>query len=253
MDKFRWANSESLLHRQQVPGAIAGLQLGEAAHRLVKNSLNIRSNGSSHILMEQPSYHGPMFNYASSSRQRPVGQSNYNKGYYEDPSCYYGHNGYAQSSYGYPRYPNNTQGHRNISRMPDKPQHQERYRDLRTGISSLTIEGSVRSRAPAEMSSRVSNFGYSQNLEQPSVQSIGSLPTPPTKWINQPSYGDDGLNFQKESTSNGAAYDKQVRPVFKIKTRPAQDSLDSMNHWSGKAPRVEASIDHAMYFRSSEA
>ncbi|KAL1350558.1 hypothetical protein AAHE18_06G032900 [Arachis hypogaea] len=65
--------------RPHVPGAIAGPQLGEAAHRLVKNSLNIKSNNTSHGFSEQ--LPGPR--YPISSNGGPSDRQNFRMQHHE--------------------------------------------------------------------------------------------------------------------------------------------------------------------------
>ncbi|XWS58302.1 hypothetical protein CRYUN_Cryun08bG0022500 [Craigia yunnanensis] len=230
--------------RPRVPGAIVAPQLGEAAHRLVKNTLNIKSTGSSSGLFEQP----PFFNISSNytRRPRPAGPSGYERGFFDDPNHYYssrpratGLSGYErvygdrpnyygqynhpQDIMGNPRHPssNGMQVNRNNFRAQDRLQNQECYHDLRTGMSALTFEGSGRGRAHAEMSSRMPNSGYSQNLDRRSEQNTGALPTPPTKWINYREDVNPGTNLKQENASSGT-YKKQVKKVYQIKTRPQE-------------------------------
>ncbi|XWS64655.1 hypothetical protein CRYUN_Cryun05aG0021600 [Craigia yunnanensis] len=180
--------------RPRVPGAIVGPQLGEAAHRLVKNTLNFKSNGSSSGLFEQPPFFNISSNYTS-IRPRPAGPSGYERGFFDDPSHYYssqkraagpsgyekgygdgpnyyGHYNHPQGIMGNSRHPssNGMQVKRNNFRAQDRLPNQDHYHDLRTGMSALTFEGSGRGRAHAEMSSRVTNSRYSQNLDHQSEQ-----------------------------------------------------------------------------------
>ncbi|XP_022719209.1 5'-3' exoribonuclease 4 isoform X2 [Durio zibethinus] len=246
--------------RAQVPGAIVGPQLGEAAHRLVKNTLNIKSNGSSSGLLEQPSLFNISSNYTS-IRPRPAGPSGYERGFFDDPNHYYinrpraagasvyergygdGPNYYGRYNHpqmGNPRHPssNGMQVRNNFSsngmqvrnnfRAQDRLQDQEHYHDLRTGMSALTSEGSTRGRAHAEVSLRMPNSGYSQNLDQRSEQNTGALPTPPNKWIIKPVNVNTGTFLRQENASSGA-YEKQVKKVYQIKTRP-QEMIGPVNH-----------------------
>ncbi|XVE89830.1 hypothetical protein DITRI_Ditri20bG0026200 [Diplodiscus trichospermus] len=175
--------------RPRVPGAIAGPQIGEAAHRLVKNTLNIKSNGSSSAFFEQPPFLNISSNYTRFT-PRPAGPSGYKRGFFDDPSYYasqqwttgpsgykkgYGddHNYYGQYYHpqrirGNPRHPlsNDMQVNRNNFRAQGRLQNQESYYDLMTGMSALTIKGSGRERASAEMSLTMPNSGYSQKLDR---------------------------------------------------------------------------------------
>ncbi|XP_017977359.1 PREDICTED: 5'-3' exoribonuclease 4 isoform X1 [Theobroma cacao] len=231
--------------RPRVPGAIVGPQLGEAAHRLVKNTLNIKSNGSSSGWGEQP----PIFNISnnySSIRPRPAGPSGYERGFFDDPNHYYssrprpaGPPGYErgygdnlnyygqynnpQGIMGNPRHPssNGMQSIRNNFRAQDRLQNQERHHDLGTAMSALTLDGSAKGRAHVEMSSQMPNSGYPQNLGHRSEQNSGALPKPPTKWINKPVNVNTGTYLKQENASS-VAYEKQMKKVYQIKTRPQE-------------------------------
>ncbi|KAG4111507.1 hypothetical protein ERO13_D13G108500v2 [Gossypium hirsutum] len=194
--------------RSRLPGAIVGPQLGEAAHRLVKNTLNIIPNGSSSGLFEQP----PSFNVSSNYtiiKQRPARPSGFERGFFDDPSLsyssrpraaglsggrgysdgpnYYGQYNHLNGVMANPRHPssNGMQVNRNNFLAQDRLHHQERYHDLRTGMSALSFEGSGRGAIHVEMSSRMPNPGYLRNLDHRSEQNTISPPIP-TKWINMP-------------------------------------------------------------------
>ncbi|KAE8702650.1 5'-3' exoribonuclease 2 [Hibiscus syriacus] len=197
--------------RSWVPGAIIGPQLGEAAHRLVKNTLNIKSNGSSSGLFEQPSFNISS-NYTS-IKQRPAGPSGYERGFFDDSSLSYSSRPLAAGSPGYgrgygdgpnyysqhnhlhgimasPRHTssNGMQVNRDNFRAQERSHYQEHYNDLRTGMSAFSFEGSGRGRTQVEMSSRMPNSGYSRHLDHWPEQNTNAPPPvpPPTKWINMP-------------------------------------------------------------------
>ncbi|XP_021669353.2 5'-3' exoribonuclease 4 isoform X2 [Hevea brasiliensis] len=194
--------------RPQVPRGIAGPLLGEAAHRLVKNTLNIRPNGSSSRYFEQPPYRNipgnPMFN-----RPRPAGPSGNERSYNYDPNYYYGHYGNQQGLMSNPRFSpisNGMPGNRHNFKTQDRVQYPEQYHDIKSGISALTVEENVRSRPPVVILQRVPNTGSNSNMHHQVEQNIGPLPSPPTKWIFRPA-GDAETNFRQEK----GASEKQMR------------------------------------------
>ncbi|KAJ9541122.1 hypothetical protein OSB04_027628 [Centaurea solstitialis] len=185
--------------RPQVPGAIHGNVLGEAAHRLLKNSLNIRSGGGPPSgFFEQPHYRNGSANNLQ-HRPRPAGPSGHGRYSNEDPNFYHGY----QNPRGVtprPRYgvspPNHSQPNR-----PNSNTYQDQYQDLRNGMSGLTIESGTRGRQfPVRM---------------PQPQNHGHLPSPPPTWINRPPMGGD---------MGPGSYQKQVKNVYTIKTRGSQNS-----------------------------
>lgn len=212
-----------LFYRPQVPGAITGSLLGEAAHRLVKNTLNIKQNGSSSRLFEQPPYRNGPGNHTF-NRSRPAGPSSYDRGYGGDPNYYYGHYDNQQGLMSNPRYPFPSNGVQN-NRQNFKTQDRGQYHDLRTGISAVTIEENVRSRPPAVIPPRMPNPGQTPNLHHQFEQNLGPLPSPPSKWINKAAMGDAGMCFRQETTPRGAN-EKQVKQVYQVKTRAAQETSD---------------------------
>ncbi|KAK8712632.1 hypothetical protein V6N13_147866 [Hibiscus sabdariffa] len=219
--------------RALVPGAIIGPQLGEAAHRLVKGTLNRSSSWS----MEQAPSFNSSSNY-SNIRPRPAGPSGYERGFPDDPNFYYssrprsagpssyergygnGANYYGQYNHpqgilGNPRHPSsNGMQIRNNLRGQDGLQNQERYYDLKAGTSALSFEGTGRGRAHAA-SSKMPNSGYSQNLDLRSEKNTGSPPTPPNMWISKPV----NVNTRKQENASSGANEKQKK-IYQIKSRP---------------------------------
>ncbi|CAI0432391.1 unnamed protein product [Linum tenue] len=187
--------------RRQLSGAIVGPQLGEAAHRLVKNTLNIRSNNGG--LLDQPLYTNSAGNNHISNRSR-MPAPRYGRGGYGDAQNYgYGHynsnNNYQQ---GGPRYPfpmNGVQGPRHNFRPPERVlQSHEKPSDLRMGMSALTLdEGNSRVGPPPVLLQRRPNSGFTQNLNHQFEQATtGPIPSPPTKWINSIPDGETDTYFR---------------------------------------------------------
>ncbi|KAH9688280.1 5'-3' exoribonuclease 4 [Citrus sinensis] len=214
--------------RPQVPGAIAGPVLGEAAHRLIKNTLNYKPNGSPGFF-EQPSYHNFQGNYANAvTRLRPAAPSGHERGYGDESRYNYGNYNYPQGMRGNSRFPvpsNGMQGNKHHARMQERFQHQ----DLGTGMSALAIEESTRSRPPIVMLSRVQNSGYSGNPSQQFLPNMGPLPPPPNNWINRAAAGEPAMYNGHESASGGAYEKQQVKKVYQIKTRLPYETSDPLN------------------------
>lgn len=154
-----------IFSRPQVPRGIAGTLLGEAAHRLVKNTLNIRPNGSSSRYFEQTPYRNISGN-PTVNRPRPAGPSGHERGYNEDPNYYYGHynNQQATSNPGFPPISNGMPANRHNFKTQDRVQYPEQYHDIRTGVSALTVEENVRTRPPVVMLQRMPNTGNNSNM-----------------------------------------------------------------------------------------
>ncbi|MED6222299.1 5'-3' exoribonuclease 4 [Stylosanthes scabra] len=194
--------------RPQVPGAIAGPQLGAAAHRLVKNSLNIKSNYTSHGLL------------------RPAGPSGSGKYYGEDTSGYYGHYSNQQGMVTRPRYPVSSNGGQSDRQNFRMQHHEQQFHNVRTGFSALTMEDGMRPRlsvpkTPAMMLLRPPNSASANNTQHQFVQNMGP-PIPPPKWITK---GPDtnGVYARHQEVGFGGSYDKQMKKVYQIRTRQAQD------------------------------
>lgn len=185
-------------NRPQVPGAIHGNVLGEAAHRLLKNSLNIRSSGNSSGFYDQPQYrNGPNNNLQH--RPRPTGPSDHQRNYNNEPNYY---NNYPNPRGPIPRprfgfsQPNHFQPNRPNLKLQESYTYQDQYQDLTNGMAGLTMENGTRNRP------------YPNRMVQPQnpqKQNFGSLPTPPPTWINRPHMTVDG--------------NQQAKKIYQIKTR----------------------------------
>ena len=217
----------SLYYRPQVQRAIAGPFLGDAAHRLVKNTLNIKPNGSSSRVFDQQLYHNIPGNYTF-YRPRPAGPAGYGRGYWDDPNYHYAQHSNQQGLMSNPRYrslSNGVQSNRHNFRTQDGVQYHQQYHNLSTGVSALTVEENIRSRAPAVISPRMPNPGNTPNLQNQAGQNTGLLSSPPTNWINKTAAGNTGTYFKQESTSIGPN-EKQVKQVYQVKTQVAQETPD---------------------------
>ncbi|XP_057425377.1 5'-3' exoribonuclease 4-like isoform X2 [Lotus japonicus] len=203
--------------RLQVPGAIAGPQLGDAAHRLVKNTLNIKLNNTSRGFLEQPPAHH------TTNRFRAAGPSRYERYDGENTNGYYGqpnHHGVMAR----PRYPftsNGGQNDRHNFRTQFRSQHQEQSYNVKAGFSALTMEEGVRPR-----SSRLPNSGPI-NLEPRFVQNMGR-PVPPPKWITKAPPANEMYSRHQEAASGAVPYDKQTK-AYQVKKQEPQDTPDCGN------------------------
>ncbi|KAJ6359918.1 hypothetical protein OIU77_004013 [Salix suchowensis] len=216
--------------RAQVPRAIAGPVLGESAHRLVKNTLNIKSNGSSSRVFDQQLYHNIPSNYTF-NRSRPAGPAGYGRGFRDDPNYHYVQHSNQQSLMSNPRYPsssNGVQSNQHNLRTKDRVQYHRQYHNLSTGVSALTVEENVRSRAPAVISPRMPNPGYTPNLPYQVKQNTGLLPSPPTNWIIKTAAGNTGMDIIQEPTSMGPN-EKQVKQDDQVKTQVVQETSEKQD------------------------
>ncbi|XP_059649372.1 5'-3' exoribonuclease 4 isoform X2 [Cornus florida] len=205
--------------RPQVPGAISGPLLGEAAHRLLRNTLNIKPNHNHSAFLKQMPYRNSPSNHVI-NRQRPAGPSWYERGFDDDLDQYHGNNKYPRGIMGNPRSapsPYDLQGNRQNFRGQEKYMYQEQYEDLRNGLSGMTIEAGARTRPQAMISPRMPNSGQLPNIRHQFVQNIGPPPSPPTKWINRPMAGNIGTNFRQEETLSATMGEKQVKKVYQVK------------------------------------
>ncbi|XP_058222548.1 5'-3' exoribonuclease 4 isoform X2 [Rhododendron vialii] len=238
--------------RPRVPGAMSIPQLGEAAHRLLKNTLNLKSNHNNFGSGEQTSYRNAASNQVH-NRPRGTGSSGYGRRFIEDRNSYCGNydkgNGIAgsprpafspfelkasqQSLRTQDRYLNQeqqtvspyvVQGNTQKFRRQDGYLHQEEQRhSLQDGMSALTIE-EISTKPPALMSPRIPNSGQFPSNQNQFVQNIGPLPSPPPKWIIRRPAGNSGTCY-KQQTSSAATHDKQVKNVCQAKSQEPPEFL----------------------------
>ncbi|KAA8536954.1 hypothetical protein F0562_029432 [Nyssa sinensis] len=197
--------------RPQVPGAISGPLLGEAAHRLLRNTLNVKPNYTHSGLLEKTPYRNSQSNHVI-NKPRPAGPSGYERGSGEDQTYYHGKYNSPRGMVGNPRFPISPfelQGYKQNFKSPDRYLYQEQYQHLRSGMSGLTIEDGARTRQHAVMSPKMPNSGQLVNMRPQLVQNIGPLPSPPPKWINKATIGNAG--------TLATTYEKQVKKVYQVK------------------------------------
>ena len=188
-------------HRPQIPGAKAGSELGEAAHRFVKNTLNIKSNNRSHGLLEQPPVHHTM------NRLRSAG---YGKYYGENASGYNGqHNHHGVMTT--PKYGGHND--RQNFKVRDRLQREEQFHNMKTELSALTMEERERPRSLRLPSSRPIT-----NLQPRLVQNTDPS-IPPPKWMTKPQPMNGMPARHQEAASGPTIHDKQTKKVYQVKIR----------------------------------
>ncbi|KAL8540772.1 hypothetical protein ACS0TY_002116 [Phlomoides rotata] len=234
--------------RPQVPGAISGPSLGEAAHRLLHNTLNIKSDRTisrnhqgNHIANRTRPAGPPGYEWGTTSqysshyqapRPRAAGPSGYDRGagrydynepgYYDDP---YNFNGpySARAPMGGVRYgipQNDMRINRPIINMQDRYTYQEHH-DLASGMSALSMESGFRARSLGPTSSRPSNSGQISQFPTQLAQKTDPLPSPPTKWIGKHP-AESTVMFTRQQQNAG-----QVKLAYQVKSKTAQNVVDS--------------------------
>lgn len=203
-------------------GAISGQLLGEAAHRLIKNTLQFKPN-SSPGLLNYPHRNGP-----ASVKARPAGPSGVDGRFqYPNPNP----NPWGAPNFRAAAPPVAMQSSRTV----------ERYggHDFYAGaeMSSLAI-AEQRGPRPQSLPLQVQgNAGFWPN--QPPVQSAGPPPPrPPVNWIGQQPGGHPvGMSFSRPEIANYGAYARQqpqmlqqqqqeMRKVYQPKLRPPHRQED---------------------------
>jgi 5'-3' exoribonuclease 2 len=153
--------------RPQVQGAISGPMMGEAAHRLLKNTLNMKPIN---ISPQFPKLLPPR-NWQSQRPRQPQPAANT---YYDNPNYinggHYHHHHYNNND---PRPNLYHYEYNNNYRQNEQHNHQ----NMRNGMSSLTIDSTVRTRprVPGAIYSQVSSHQFAQTLAPP--------PSPPPTWV----------------------------------------------------------------------
>jgi 5'-3' exoribonuclease 4 len=163
--------------RFQVAGALSGNLLGEASHRLIRNSLQIKPSSSSAGLLDVPCRGGRY--RPTNIRPRPAGSYSYaDENTHNHYISYYAsnpnQNHIAQSSYNSYQY--------NV-RFQERPGY-----SVQAGMSRLTI-GQQHTRAPNAMyagnqtRSETISFRQTVSPEQVVHHPGTSPPFPPNNWI----------------------------------------------------------------------
>ncbi|XP_047979933.1 5'-3' exoribonuclease 4-like isoform X1 [Salvia hispanica] len=240
--------------RPQVSGAISGPILGEAAHRLVHNTLNIKSDR-----MNSRNFHGNQVanrmrpagppgyemgvseiqnsqNRHASYRPRAVGPSGYGRygnneqGYYNNPNSFsVQHSPHApMGSARYSGPPDNLQINRPIYNAQDRYSYQEQHHVLRGGMSALTIDGgSSKGRSLAGTSSRPSNSVQISQTSAQLPQQRGPLPSPPPKWISKrPAEATEMYYKQQSSVAAGQGGPVKLASRYQVKNKTVQNGVD---------------------------
>ncbi|KAK4382787.1 5'-3' exoribonuclease 4 [Sesamum angolense] len=235
--------------RPRVSGAISGPMLGEAAYRLVHNTLNIkpervnyRNTQGNHVTNRlrpagPPGYERGVsegqnsLNHQALYRERVAGQSGYNRGagrYRYQEQGYYD-DSYSPNGYYSPRAPagnvrygissNDMQNNRQSFYVQDRYAYQEQHHDLRTGMSALTIEGGFRTTPVAGISQRSSNVGQVPHVRPQLAQISGPIPSPPPKWIGRRPAGNAVMYASQQQSSAPAGHEKQGRMVYQVQSK----------------------------------
>ncbi|GMP40806.1 hypothetical protein CsSME_00011118 [Camellia sinensis var. sinensis] len=205
--------------RPPILGSISGPRLGEAAHRLLKNTLNLKPNHNNYSeSFQQTPYRNSQSNHVIINRPRAAGPSGYGRGFIDNSSPYYGNYNNPRAITGPPRSAPSQyefQGNRQNIKA------QDRY--SRAGMSALTID-EVRTRPQAMMSLMTPNSGQLPNNGNQFVQNMASLPSPPPKWINRPP-SSSGLYYDQQQKSTASTYEAQVKKVYQVKGLAPPESV----------------------------
>ncbi|KAG6430335.1 hypothetical protein SASPL_108400 [Salvia splendens] len=183
--------------RPQVSRAISGPILGEAAHRLVHNTLNIKSDRTNSF-----NFHGNHVDHLAVPSG--YGRYGYNEqGYYNDPNSfsvqYSPHTLMGSAPYGGAL--NNLQNNRPIYNAQDRYSYHEQHHDLRGGMSALTIEGgSSKGRSLAGYSSRSPNSFQMPHTAAQLSQQTGPLLSPLPKWISKRPDGATDMYYTQQTS-----------------------------------------------------
>ncbi|CAL5330432.1 unnamed protein product [Camellia sinensis] len=205
--------------RPPILGSISGPRLGEAAHRLLKNTLNLKPNHNNYSeSFQQTPYRNSQSNHVIINRPRAAGPSGYGRGFIDNSSPYYGNYNNPRAITGPPRSAPSQyefQGNRQNIKA------QDRY--SRAGMSALTID-EVRTRPQAMMSLMTPNSGQLPNNGNQFVQNMASLPSPPPKWINRPP-SSSGMYYDQQQKSTASTYEAQVKKVYQVKGLAPPESV----------------------------
>ncbi|KAM0884299.1 hypothetical protein ACQ4PT_031076 [Festuca glaucescens] len=201
--------------RPQVHGALTGSVLGEAAHRLLKNSLQIKS-GSSAGLLEMPYRGAP---YGPRNGPRPFGPSGYERGFVDNP--YHTHMSRSAPN-PRPQFFGEAQGNRQNVRILERPNSRSQDGGINAGMSNLTIQDGPR----MHQNNRMQNPGYIPNQPYPN-QYAGFPPQRPMQNTNlAPHRPARNAGFPQQRPVENAGFPQQ-RPVQNAgfpQQRPVQNA-----------------------------
>ncbi|CAL4944836.1 unnamed protein product [Urochloa decumbens] len=204
--------------RPQVSGALSGSLLGQAAHRLVKNSLQIKS-GSAAGLLDMPYRGAP---YGPGNRPRPAGPLGYERGFVDNSN-------HAQMSRSvpnsHPQFFGDTQANRQPMRILERPNSRSHEAGIRASMSKLTIHEAPR----PHQNNRVQNSGYWPNQPHPNHYA-GPPPQRPMQNISfTPQRPMQNISFTPQRPFQTGGFPQQ-RPVNGVPP-PLPPS-----NWIGKQP-----------------
>ncbi|KAL5219105.1 hypothetical protein ABZP36_019789 [Zizania latifolia] len=174
--------------RHQVSGALSGCVLGEAAHRLVKNSLQIKTGNSAGLL--DMAYRGVP--PGRGNRPRPAGPLGYERGFVENH--YHMPRSVPNSR---PQFFSDAQGNRQNVKMLERPNSRSHDDTILAGMSRLTIQEGPE----VHQNNRTKNPRFLPNQPHPS-QHAGFPPQGPMQ----------NFNFTPQRPAQYAGFPQQ-RPI----------------------------------------
>ncbi|XP_068650773.1 5'-3' exoribonuclease 4-like [Aristolochia californica] len=204
--------------RPQVPGAISGPLLGEAAHRLLKNSMQSQhSNGSGMFRSPQRNFPNNVWN-----RHVPAGPSGYDR--FALDSSYYAHYSTQPALHPSRSAPSflETQDRRQAFKVQERsyyPPEDNHY--LNMGMSKLTVEEGQRFR---QRIPNITGSPLQRPQHQQPIENSAPPPWPPTNWIDKPMPGDARSYHRQGTTSPGTNEKQQIKKVYQVKTQPVTSS-----------------------------
>ncbi|KAL0926432.1 hypothetical protein M5K25_002665 [Dendrobium thyrsiflorum] len=165
--------------RPQVSGAISGLHLGEAAHRLVKNSLQIKANSAG--LLDTPLNRKNSYSAGKTRPSGPLGLEG----------------GFQNPNFDQHRHPHNSRDFSNMRNnfsIIEQFNPQDQY-NIGRGMSQLSVQDGPR-------------YRLQQRITPSTHQNIGPMPPPPpTNWI-----GNHSEQQQQLQSVQKVAYRIKQRP-----------------------------------------
>lgn len=195
--------------RPQVPGAISGSFLGEAAHRLLKNTLQVKSNGG-------PGLMGVNHAADTPPRNRFSGYSAYEGGFaraHNNGSGAYGHQAMLHQSRSAPVF-HDTQSHQANNRYQNRPAYPQNRQYLREKMANMSLGEGMRAHpSAANAESRMPPVKVQHH-----IRNTSRPPLPPTNWIDQPMSGNSGV-YKKHGTGPQGGFHKEVRKIYQPRTK----------------------------------